>query len=143
MKVALYIYTPLLFVFSHIILPIFGSLISWHNQVAGEGWDERTASAAEAPRLYETYNNKAWAQEAPVQESTPSRPRGHGVSPSFSQNPKQVLLMPEIWYVRRKILRHHRLCLAADEYLKKAPPFPAPCTFPSTVSGYSWVSFAA
>ena len=50
--------------------------------------------------------------------------------------------MPELWCVRRKILRHQRLCLVAGEYLEKAPQLPTPCTFPSAVSGSSWVSFA-
>ena len=50
--------------------------------------------------------------------------------------------MPELWCVRRKILRHQRLCLVAGKYLEKAPQLPTPCTFPSAVSGSSWVSFA-
>ena len=49
--------------------------------------------------------------------------------------------MPEFWCVRRKILRHQRLCLVAGKYLEKAPQLPIPCTFPSAVSGSSWVSF--
>lgn len=50
--------------------------------------------------------------------------------------------MPEFWCGRRKIFRHQRLCFAAGVYLEKGPPPPTPCTFPSTVSGSSWVSFA-
>ena len=66
--------------------------------------------------------------------------RGKGVSPSFSQNLKQVLFMPEFWCVRRKILRHYHLCLVTGKFLVKAPQLPAPCTFPSAVWGSSWVS---
>ena len=51
--------------------------------------------------------------------------------------------MSEFWCVRRKILRHQRLCLVAGKYLEKAPQLPAPCTFPSAVSGSSWVLSAA
>ena len=47
--------------------------------------------------------------------------------------------MPEFWCVRRKILRHQRLCLVAGKFLVKAPQLPAPCTFPSAVWGSSWV----
>ena len=115
----------------------------WAQHVWGEGWEERTLSATESSCPPETQNSEVWAQEAQVQENTPFRPRGEGVSPSFSQNPKQVLFMPEFWCVRKQILRHPRLCLVAGKYLEKAPQLPTPCTFPSAVSGSSWVSFAA
>lgn len=65
--------------------------------------------------------------------------RGNGVSPSFSQNPKQVLFMPEFWCVRRKILRHQCRLPCRRQILGWAPQLPAPCTFPSMVWASSWV----
>ena len=47
--------------------------------------------------------------------------------------------MPEFWCVRRKILRHQRLCPVAGKFLVKAPQLPAPCTFPSAAWSSSWV----
>ena len=57
----------------------------------------------------------------------------NGIPPSFSQNPKQVLVASDSWCVRSKVFRHqHRLLYRRHGYVK-AHQLPAPCTFSSTV----------
>ena len=59
----------------------------------------------------------------------------NGVPPSFSQNPKQVLVMPDFWYVRRGNFRHQRRLSCSRQIFAGASQLPAPCTF--SVDGVS------
>ena len=64
---------------------------------------------------------------------------GNGISPSFSQNLKQVLVAPDSWCIRSKVFRHQRRLLYRRRGYVKAHQLPAPCTFSSTVLASSWV----
>uniref|UniRef100_A0A7N2MTV7 BED-type domain-containing protein n=1 Tax=Quercus lobata TaxID=97700 RepID=A0A7N2MTV7_QUELO len=105
------------------------------HHVRSEGWGKRALSATKAPCPSETPDSEARAKEAQIQENIPVRQRGKGVSPSFSQNPKQVLVMPDFWYVRRRNFRHQRRLPCSRQIFAGAPQLPAPCTF--SVDGVS------
>ena len=76
---------------------------------------------------------------APFQASPLFRQGEDGTSPSFSQNPKQVLVMLDFWYVRRKNFRHQRRLPCCRQIFAKAHQLPVPGTFSSTVRALSWV----
>ena len=64
---------------------------------------------------------------------------GNGISASFSQNPKQVLVAPDSWCVRSKVFCHQRRLLYSRRDHVEAYQLPAPCTFSLTVLAPSWV----
>ena len=64
---------------------------------------------------------------------------GNGIPPSFSQNPKQVLVAPDSWCVRSKVFRHQRRLLYRRRDYVEAHQLPTPGTFSSTVLAASWV----
>ena len=62
-----------------------------------------------------------------------------GLSPSFSQNPKQVLVASDFWCVRSKVFRHqHRLLYRRHDFVE-AHQLSVPCTFSSAVLAQSQV----
>ena len=79
---------------------------------------------------------------APFQASLLFRQGEDGTSPSFSQNPKQVLIMPDFWYVRRKNFRHQRRLPCCRQIFAQAHQLSVPGTFSSTVRARSQALYA-
>ena len=108
-------------------------------------WDpdrgKGTTSATEAPGPSEAQGDVVWAGEAQIQDNLSSWQGGNGISPSFSQNPKQVLVAPDSWCVRSKVFRHQRRLLYRRHGYVEAHQLPALDTFSSTVLASSWVPY--
>ena len=95
------------------------------------GGDDGSLPASEAPS---PQGDMVRTRMAQIQACPPLWQREDGLPLSFSQNPKQVLVMPDFWYVRRRNFRHQRRLPCRRQVFAGAP-----YTFSSTVQAPSWV----
>ena len=89
--------------------------------------DERSPHTSEAPN---PQGDTVWTRMAQIQASPSSGREEDGTPPSFSQNPKQVLVMPDFWYVRKRDFHHQHCLLCGRQIFAGASQLPAPCIFP-------------
>uniref|UniRef100_A0A7N2LKX8 Uncharacterized protein n=1 Tax=Quercus lobata TaxID=97700 RepID=A0A7N2LKX8_QUELO len=114
-------------------------LIVSQNYLSGvipcRAWEKGAPSATKVSCPPETQSREVRAKEVQVQGSIPFRHRGEGLFPSFSQNPKQVLVMPVFRYVQGRNF-HHQHCLPCSRQIFVGASQPqAPSTF--SVDGVS------
>ena len=100
------------------------------------GGDDGSLPASEAPS---PQGDMVRTRMAQIQACPPLWQREDGLPLSFSQNPKQVLVMPDFWHVRRKNFRHQHRLSCRRQVLVQALQLPVPGTFSSTVRTSSWV----